>query len=177
MCTHTQENSSAERSPYLLISAICLHLQSQNTSCGRYLWLALFLPLISVVNSCKMQKVYRVRNAPICHYPAQEAAGQDLEEIHNWGLDLNEVSELEAWRAEISPALCCQAPQLSAWAAASCWTQIPSGRTSFLLPKRLDLSHVGLEGAALWEKFSPSGFLSMLSCWISRDVLLCILGA
>lgn len=36
---------------------------------------------------------------------------------------------------------------------------------------------MGLEGAALWEKFSPSGFLSMLRCWISRDVLLRILGA
>lgn len=52
--------------------------------------------LISVVNSCRKQKVCRIRNAPICHHPAQEAAGRDLEEIRSWGLDSNEVSELEA---------------------------------------------------------------------------------
>lgn len=40
------------------------------------------------------------RNAPICHYPAQEEEGGNLEEIHNWGLDLNEVSELEAWHVQ-----------------------------------------------------------------------------
>lgn len=95
MCTHTEENNSAGRSPCLLISAICLHLESQNTYWDRYFWLASFLLLVSVVDSCTMQKVCRIRNAPMCHYAAQEAEGQDLEEIHNWGLDLNEVSELE----------------------------------------------------------------------------------
>lgn len=41
--------------------------------------------LILVVNSCRTQKVCRIRNAPVCHHLAQEAAGQDLEEIHSWG--------------------------------------------------------------------------------------------
>lgn len=59
-------------------------------------WLALLLLLISVMNSCKTQKVCTIRNAPICHPPAREVAGQDLEEIHSWGLDSEEVSELEA---------------------------------------------------------------------------------
>lgn len=112
MHAHTGEQLSWKIS-LLLISAIYLHLQGQNTSCGRYFWLALFLLLVSVVNSCTMQKVCRVRSAPICHYPAQEAEGQDLEEIHNWGLDLNEVSELGAWHVQ-------KLIQLSAWAASLC---------------------------------------------------------
>lgn len=42
-------------------------------------WLALFSLVISVGNCCRTQKACRIRNAPICHHPAQEAAGQDLE--------------------------------------------------------------------------------------------------
>lgn len=135
MCTHTQENNSAGRSLYLLISVICLHLESQNTSWGRYFWLALFLLLVSVVNSCAMQKVCRIRNAPMCHCPAQGAEGQGLEEMHDWGLDLNEVSELEARRVEMSPALCCQAPQLSAWAAPCAKHKYPLEGPWFCFPR------------------------------------------
>lgn len=98
MHAHTEQLSW--KISLLLIAAICLHLQGQNNSCGRYFWLALFLLLVSAVNSCTMQKMCRIRNAPTWHYPAQEAEGQDLEEIHNWGLDLNEVSELEAWHVQ-----------------------------------------------------------------------------
>lgn len=62
---------------------------------GQIFLVSFFLFLVSVVNSCAMQKVCRIRNAPMCHCPAQGAEGQGLEEMHDWGLDLNEVSELE----------------------------------------------------------------------------------
>lgn len=50
MCIHT-ENNSAGVSPYLLISAVCLHLQSQNTSCDGYIYILVSFIFASGISS------------------------------------------------------------------------------------------------------------------------------
>lgn len=92
---HTQRTAQLEDSPYLFISATCLHLQSQNTSSWSLSLQLYFCFWYQVVNSYRMQKMSRM-STPICHPLAQEAAGEDMKDTHSWELDSNEVSEFEA---------------------------------------------------------------------------------
>lgn len=95
--THTHRRTAQlEDSSYLLISAMFMHLQAKILPVASLFLVSFIFASDLVVNSCRTQKVCRIRNAPICHHLAQEAAGQDLKEICNWGLDSNEVLELEA---------------------------------------------------------------------------------
>lgn len=79
------QDSSAGRLP--LFTHFSLETSPTKPKCFlEQIFFFFFVSLIFVItamNSCRTQKIWSGRNVTICHHPAQEAARQDLKEIHS----------------------------------------------------------------------------------------------